>query len=180
MKHHCYKLPSKIDLAQVVGLWYISEAPPPSAAKHSTAAPSSSTNSKPPQAEDACEAHGAQPYAQTDLDIDPGRKQQLRNLVVQELLHASKSQGPPHSISQHGEYSGWVWTIPASRYDSTEPLPSWPPLTDGPGAGAIKWFGALKAGRMFLARQTTLEHSDVVPVVEIPLAGNFAFLDSGS
>ena len=57
------------------------------------------------------------------------------------------------------------------RYDRTEALLNWPPATEGPKAAAIKWFGGLKAGRIFLARQTTLEDSDVVPVVEIPLAG---------
>ena len=70
-----------------------------------------------------------------------------------------------------GEYSGWVWVIPASNYDTTEPLPSWPPVTEGPAAVAKKWFGSLKAGRIFLARQTTLEDSDVLPVVDIPLSG---------
>lgn len=77
----------------------------------------------------------------------------------------------PIAAGCSGEYSGWVWTIPASRYDKTEPLPSWPPATEGPAAAAMKWFGGLKAGRIFLARQTTLEDSDVVPVVEIPLSG---------
>lgn len=57
------------------------------------------------------------------------------------------------------------------RYNRTEALLNWPPATEGPKAAAIKWFGGLKAGRIFLARQTTLEDSDVVPVVEIPLAG---------
>lgn len=74
-------------------------------------------------------------------------------------------------LSFTGEYSGWVWIIPASNYDTTEPLPSWPPATEGPAAVAKKWFGSLKAGRIFLARQTTLEDSDVLPVVDIPLSG---------
>lgn len=57
------------------------------------------------------------------------------------------------------------------RYDRTEALLNWPPTTEGPKAAAIKWFSSLKAGRIFLARHTTLEDSDVVPVVEVPLAG---------
>ena len=57
------------------------------------------------------------------------------------------------------------------RYDRTEALLNWPPATEGPKAAVMKWFGSLKAGRIFLARQTTLEDSDVVPVVEIPLTG---------
>lgn len=82
-----------------------------------------------------------------------------------QATHRSRPKSPLHSASLN--------PVPLCRrrYDKTEALLNWPPATEGPKAAAIKWYGGLKAGRIFLARQTTLEDSDVVPVVEIPLAG---------
>ena len=151
--------------SQVIVLFYISE-PAPDAASKASSLTEAATQSK-----DASLTFGAEADSVEEPFMDEARKQELRSLVIQELLQTSKQKGPPHQVSQHGEYSGWVWTIPESRYDKTEALANWPPATDGPKAAAIKWFGGLKAGRIFLARQTTLEDSDVVPVVEIPLAG---------
>ena len=86
-------------------------------------------------------------------------------------LQAAKTEGPPHTFASAGSYSGWLWTVPATNYDRREALANWPPATEGLKAFAMKWYGSIRRGRLFLARQTTLEDSDVVPVVEILLRG---------
>ena len=48
---------------------------------------------------------------------------------------------------------------------------NWPPATEGPKAIAIKWFGSLKGGTLYLARSSGLEQSYLVPVLEIDLEG---------
>ena len=150
---------------QVAALYYISE-PAPTSLSSTTSIPNTAS-----QTQDASRSFGADADAAHEPIMDEARKQELRSLAIQELLQSSKFTAPPHPISHHGEYSGWVWTIPESRYDKTEALPNWPPATEGPKAAAIKWFASLKAGSIFLARPTTLEDSDVVPVGEIPLSG---------
>ena len=150
---------------QVIAVLYVSEPAPTKLAQKENAAAAAS------QGQDASTSFGADALASQEEPMDEAHKQELRSLVIQELLQQSKLKGPPHQFSQLGEYSGWVWTIPESRYDKTEALANWPPATEGPKAAAIKWFGGLKSGRLFLARQTTLEDSDVVPVVEVALAG---------
>lgn len=86
-------------------------------------------------------------------------------------LQAAKTEGPPHTFASSGSYGGWLWTVPATNYDRREALANWPPATEGLKAFAMKWYGSIRQGRLFLARQTTLEDSDVVPVVEILLRG---------
>ena len=86
-------------------------------------------------------------------------------------LQAAKTEGPPHTFASGGSYGGWLWTVPATNYDRREALANWPPATEGLKAFAMKWYGSIRRGRLFLARQTTLEDSDVVPVVEILLRG---------
>ena len=148
----------------MVALLYISE-PAPVAISKGDSLHETESQSKRASFDFVSDAHTvSEPF------MDEARKQELRSLVIKELLQTSTRKGPPHSLSQHGEYSGWVWTMPESRYDKTEALANWPPATEGPKAAAIKWFGGLKAGRIFLARQH-VEDSDVVPVVEIPLTG---------
>lgn len=151
--------------AQVVALFYITK-PAPAVPITASVLPDTDAHSK-----HASVASDAKPDAVPEPFMDEARKQELRGLVLQELLQTIRHKGPPHQVSQHGEYSGWVWTIPESRYDKTEALANWPPPTEGPKAAAAKWFGSLKAGRLFLASQTTLEGSDTVPVIEVPLTG---------
>ncbi|DBA92750.1 TPA: hypothetical protein ACH3X1_002948 [Trebouxia sp. C0004] len=151
--------------ALAIALLYISE-PVPAAISKASSSLNTATQSK-----DVSLSFGAQGNPIDEPDIDEARTKELRDQVYQELLQTSRHTGPPHQVSQHGEYSGWVWTIPESRYDKTEALLNWPPATEGPKAAATKWFGSLKAGSIFLASQHTLEDSDKVPVMQIPLAG---------
>ncbi len=152
-------------LAQAVAVLYISEPVPAVISKASSSLNTAS------QGKDVSFSFGAQGDPVDEPDMDEARTKELRDQVYQELLQTSRHTGPPHQVTQHGEYSGWVWTIPESRYDKTEALPTWPPATEGPKAAATKWFGSLKAGSIFLASQHTLEDSDKVPVMQIPLAG---------
>ncbi|KAL0038199.1 hypothetical protein WJX79_007719 [Trebouxia sp. C0005] len=151
--------------ALAVAVLYISEPVPASISK------ASSSLSTATQSMDVSFSSGAQGHPVDEPDMDKARAKELRDQVYQELLQTSRHTGPPHQVTQHGEYSGWVWTIPESRYDKTEALPNWPPATEGLKAAATKWFGSLKAGSIFLASQHTLEDSDKVPVMQIPLAG---------
>ena len=153
-------------MLQVTIVLYVSEPAPASLVNKGQSPLATAHQSKDASASFAADADNTQ-----DTAMDEARKLELRSLVIQELLQTSRRKGPPHQHCQHGEYSGWVWTIPESQYDKTEALANWPPATDGPKAAAVKWFGGLKSGRLFLARQTALEDTDVVPVVEVPLAG---------
>ena len=98
-------------LMQVVALFYVSEPAPASLPT------TSNVPGKVSEANDASVAFGAEQQSDEEPFMDETRKQELRSLVIQELLQTSKRKGPPHQLSQHGEYSGWVWTMPESRYD---------------------------------------------------------------
>ena len=94
---------------QTLALFYISE-PAPTAQEFSSSVPGKCSETS-----NASITFGAEPEHVEEPTMDETRKQELRNLVIQELLQTSKRKGPPHQLSQHGEYSGWVWTMPESR-----------------------------------------------------------------
>ena len=96
---------------QVAALFYLSEP----ATNVSTTSPSL-PGGKGPGVEGESAKFGADPDSVEEPFMDEAHKQELRSLVIQELLQTSKRKGPPHQLSQHGEYSGWVWTMPDSRY----------------------------------------------------------------
>lgn len=96
---------------QVAALFYISEP--------ATNLPTTSTSllgANEPGAKDESASFGADPESVEEAVMDEARKKELRSLVIQELLQTTKRKGPPHQLSQHGEYSGWVWTMPETRY----------------------------------------------------------------
>lgn len=78
---------------------------------------------------------------------------------------------PPHPYVTAGRYSGWVWTIPSSKYDNSEAIANWPPATLGIGAVATKWWASLRGRTLYLARSSGLEKTYLVPVVEVDLKG---------
>ena len=88
-------------LLQAAWLWYISEPAPPPAHSVPTAYPTIDSTST-THAEDVSQTYGAESRLQQEPEMDAARKQQLRSMVVQELLHACKTKGPPHSVAQHG------------------------------------------------------------------------------
>lgn len=94
---------------QAAGLWYISEPAPPTAPSAATASSAVGGNST-AHAEEVSQTYGAESRSHQEPEMDAARKQQLRSMVVQELLHACKTKGPPHSISQHGAY----WRVPGT------------------------------------------------------------------
>ena len=95
---------------QVVALFYISE--PATEPLNATSSPPGNE----PGTKDVSASFGAEAGSVEEPFMDEARKQELRSLVIQELLQTSKRKGPPHQLSQHGEYSGWVWTMPETRY----------------------------------------------------------------
>lgn len=104
---------------QVIAVFYVSEPAP--------ALPTTSNlPGKVSEANDASVAFGAEQESGEEPFMDEARKQELRSLVIQELLQTSKRKGPPHQLSQHGEYSGWVWTMPESRYQLLLLHKTWP------------------------------------------------------
>lgn len=86
---------------QAAWLWCISE-PAVSTQRHSTV-PEPVSGASTAHAEDVSQSHGADAPSKHELQLDPARQQELRSMVVQELLHACKTKGPPHSISQQGD-----------------------------------------------------------------------------
>ena len=84
-------------------------------------------------------------------------------------MQRGEKASPPHKHACRGEFSGYVWTIPSSRYNVTEAVVNWPPATEGPKAVATKWWGSLKGGTLYLAKSSGLENSYLVPVLEINL-----------
>lgn len=95
--------------------------------------------------------------------------QHVRSKLI--FWQGAKPRRPPHSHIRDGKYFGWVWTIPSSKYDKTEAIINWPPATEGPKALATKWWGSIRAGKLYLARSSGLEKTYLVPVEEIDLAG---------
>lgn len=106
---------------QVAALFYISE---PAASLPNI--PTSLPVGTEPGVKDASASFGAEPDSIEEAFMDEARKKELRGLVIQELLQTSKRKGPPHQLSQHGEYSGWVWTMPETRYCVALPKTSAP------------------------------------------------------
>ena len=96
---------------QVAALFYLSEP-----ATHVSATPSSRPGGIGPEVKDESVSFGSDPNSVEEAFMDEAHKKELRSLVIQELLQTSKRKGPPHRLSQHGEYSGWVWTMPETRY----------------------------------------------------------------
>lgn len=96
---------------QVAALFYLSE---PATAVSTTFTSLPGGNG--PGVKDGSASFGADPDSVEEAVMDEARKKELRSLVIHELLQTSKRKGPPHQLSQHGEYSGWVWTMPESRY----------------------------------------------------------------
>ena len=94
---------------QIFALLYISE---PATQSLTTAARPLGNE---PGIKDASGSFGAEPDCVDEPFMDEARKKELRSIVIQALLQTSKRKGPPHSLSQHGEYSGWVWTMPENR-----------------------------------------------------------------
>lgn len=109
---------------QVAALLYMSE-PAASLPNTSTSLPGGTE----PGFKDASASFGAELDSVESVEeafMDEARKKELRGLVIQELLQTSKRKGPPHQMSQHGEYSGWVWTMPETRYPFALPKTSAP------------------------------------------------------
>ena len=96
---------------QVAAVFYLSE-PAPHVSATSTGLPDGNESG----VKDESASFGADPDSVEEAFMDESRKKELRSLVIQELLQTSKRKGPPHQLSQHGEYSGWVWTMPETRY----------------------------------------------------------------
>lgn len=94
---------------QVVALFYISEP-----ATHLLTTATSPPGTE-PGIEDASASFGAKPDSIEEPFMDEAQKKELRSIVIQELLQTTNRKGPPHQLSQHGEYSGWVWTMPENR-----------------------------------------------------------------
>ena len=76
---------------------------------------------------------------------------------------------PPHNLAIRGEFCGYVWTIPSSKYMVTEAIINWPPETEGPRAVATKSWASLKGSTLFLAKCSGLQDTYLVPVKEVDL-----------
>lgn len=95
---------------QILALFYVSESAPPLLMTATTSLGNE------PGMKDASASFGVESDSVEEPFMDEARKKELRSIVIQELLQTSKRKGPPHQLSQHGEYSGWVWTMPENRY----------------------------------------------------------------
>lgn len=110
-----------------------------------------------------------------DLGTMPIWQVQFRTIsisfIYKCLVQRADRPSPPHQYTSKGTYSGYVWTIPSSKYDVNEAIENWPPAVEGPKAVATKWWASLKGQTLFLARSSGLEHSYLVPVLEVDLIG---------
>lgn len=101
----------------------------------------------------ASASFGVEPDSAEEPFLDEGRKKELHSIVIQELLQTSKRKGPPHQLSQHGEYSGWVWTMPENRYYILQ-MPRIKPASDDVVVAVTPVITCLLPGRTVICSNT--------------------------
>lgn len=95
-----------------VGAWYTLSEPYKRPAEESTSVGDTASGEKV-----GATAEGAQPQERTTY----------AQLVEHMIPMAGGREGPPPSLSRHGEFSDWVYTIPTAKYDRKEVCPPPPP-----------------------------------------------------